>query len=132
MMSLTNKRIFLVEDNIGSLTITKTLLEAHGAVVGTHPSGHDVVPHLRKFLPVDLIILDLLLPSGTTGYNIFQVIRDQAELKDVPVIAMSVADRSKVIPEAQKRGFAGFISKPIDFREFPKLIDRIIEGENIW
>jgi two-component system, chemotaxis family, sensor kinase CheA len=131
-MSLTNKRIFLVEDNIGSLTITKTLLELHGAVVGTHSSGHDVVPHLLNFLPVDLIILDLMLPSGVTGYNIFQAIRDQDELQEAPVIAMSVADRSKVIPEAQKRGFSGFISKPLDFREFPKLIDRIIEGESIW
>lgn len=131
-MTLTDKRIFVVEDNIGNLTITKTLLESHGAVVATHTSGQDVVPHLRKFLPVDLIILDLMLPSGVTGYNIFQMIRDHAEFDGVPVIAMSVADRSKVIPEARQRGFSGFISKPINFQEFPKLIDRIITGESIW
>ena len=131
-MILENKRIFLVEDNLGNLTITKTLLESHGALVATHPSGHDVVPHLRSFLPVDLIILDLVLPSGVTGYNIYQAIRDQIEIDDIPVIAMSVADRSKAIPEAKKRGFSGFISKPINFQEFPKLIARIIAGENIW
>lgn len=131
-MNLENKRIFLVEDNIGNQTITRTLLEAHGAIVATHPSGHDVVPHLRNFLPVDLIILDLILPSGVTGYNIFQSIQDQAEIERVPIVAMSVADRSKVVPEARKRGFSGFISKPIDFQSFPKLIHRFIEGENIW
>ena len=132
MANLNNKRIFLVEDNIGNQTITKALLESHGAVVAIHPSGHDVVPHLRNFLPVDLIILDLMLPRGVTGYNIFQLIRDQADFDEVPVIAMSVADRSRVIPEAQKRGFAGFISKPINFQEFPQLITRIIAGESIW
>ena len=131
-MNLENKRIFLVEDNLGNLTITKTLLESHGAIVASHPSGHEVIPHLRHFLPVDLIILDLILPSGITGYNIFQTLRDQPEFEQIPIIAMSVADRSVVVPEAKKRGFSGFISKPINFQQFPGLIDKIIEGEHIW
>jgi CheY-like chemotaxis protein len=132
MIELKNKRIFVVEDNIGNLTITKTLLEAHGAVVATHRSGHDVLPHLKDFLPVDLIILDLMLPSGVTGYDIFSAIRNQPEFNAVPIIAMSVIERSKVLPEAKKRGFSGYISKPINFQEFPKQISDIIAGENIW
>lgn len=132
MIGLKNKRIFVVEDNIGNLTITKTLLEAHGAIVATHRSGHDVLPHLKNFLPVDLIILDLMLPSGVTGYDIFSAIRNQPEFNLVPIIAMSVIERSKVLPEAKKRGFSGYISKPINFQEFPKQIIDIISGENIW
>src|SRR5687767_8200270 len=118
-MLLQDKRIFLVEDNIGNLTIAKTLLEAHGAVVATHRSGHDVLPHIRNFVPVDLIILDLMLPSGVTGYDIFSAIRNQSEFDGVPIIAMSVIDRSKVIPEVKRRGFSGYISKPISFQDFP-------------
>jgi CheY-like chemotaxis protein len=131
-MGLQNKRIFVVEDNIGNLTITKTLLESHGAIVATHRSGHDVLPHLENFLPVDLIILDLMLPSGVTGYDIFSEIRNHSGINIVPILAMSVIDRSKVVPEAKKRGFAGFISKPINFQEFPKQIMDIISGEHIW
>jgi CheY-like chemotaxis protein len=131
-MSLQDKHIFLVEDNLGNQTITKALLESHGAVVATQPSGQDVIAHLRNFVPVDLIILDIMLPSGVTGYDVFSSIRNQSEFDGVPIIAMSVADRSKVIPEAQKRGFSGFISKPISFQEFPKQIARLIEGEHIW
>jgi CheY-like chemotaxis protein len=131
-MNLQDKRIFVVEDNIGNLTITKTLLEAHGAVVATHRSGHDVLPHLKNFLPVDLIILDLMLPSGVTGYDILSAIRNHAEFNSVPIIAMSAIDRSKVIAEAKKRGFSGYIGKPINFSEFPKQIGEIIAGESIW
>jgi len=131
-MDLQDKRIFLVEDNIGNLTIIKTLLESHGALVATHRSGHDVLPHLKNFLPVDLIILDLMLPSGVTGYDISAAIQNQPELVDIPIIAMSVIDRSKVIPEAKKRGFAGYIAKPIDFQMFPQQIGAIIAGEHIW
>jgi CheY-like chemotaxis protein len=131
-MQLQDRRIFLVEDNIGNLTIAKTLLESHGAVVATHQSGHDVLPHLKNFLPVDLIILDLMLPSGVTGYDIFSAIRHQPEFDSVPIIAMSVIDRSKAVPEVKKRGFSGYISKPISFQEFPKQIEDIIAGQNIW
>lgn len=131
-MDLQDKRIFLVEDNSGNQAITKTLLESHGAVVATQLTGHDVIAHLRNFNPIDLIILDLILPSGATGYDVFIAIRNQTEFIDIPIIAMSVADRSKVVPEAKKRGFAGFISKPINFQEFPRQIARIISGENIW
>ncbi len=131
-MDLQGKRIFVVEDNIGNLTITKTLLEAHGALIATHRSGHEVMPHLKSFLPVDLIILDLMLPSGVTGYDIFSAIRTESEFDHVPIIAMSVIDRSKVVPQAKGRGFSSFISKPINFQQFPKQIADIIAGANIW
>lgn len=131
-MKLENKRIFLVENNIGNQTITKTLLESHGAIVALHRTGHDVIPHLQKFYPVDLIVLDLMLPNGITGYDIFSAIRNHAKFDTVPVIAMSVADRSEAVPQAKKRGFSGFISKPINFRIFPEQVARIIAGEFIW
>jgi CheY-like chemotaxis protein len=131
-MQLSQKRIFVVEDNIGNLTIAKTLLQAHGAIVATHRFGHDVLPHLKNFHPIDLIILDLMLPSGMTGYDIFTSIRSQPEFDGIPIIAMSVMDRSKAVPEVKKRGFSGYISKPISFQEFPKQIGDIIAGQNIW
>ncbi len=131
-MYLQDKRIFLVEDNSGNQAITKTLLESHGAIVATQLTGHDVISHLQNFTPVDLIILDLILPSGATGYDVFVAIRNEGNFNEVPIIAMSVADRSKVVPEAKQRGFAGFISKPIDFRKFPEQIAQIIAGENLW
>ena len=131
-MQLENKRIFLVEDNIGNQAITKTLLESHGAIVALHRTGHDVIAHLHKFYPVDLIVLDLMLPNGVTGYDILSAIRNQPKFDAIPVIAMSVADRSEAIPQAKKRGFSGFIGKPINFRIFPEQVARILAGEAIW
>ncbi|MEL6148000.1 MAG: response regulator [Chloroflexota bacterium] len=131
-MRLQNKRIFLVEDNIGNQMITRTLLESHGAVMGVHRSGKDVIPHLRNFLPVDLIILDLMLREGVTGYDVFTSIRDRRDFDGVPIIAMSVMDRSDAVPLARRRGFAGYISKPINFQVFPQQIASIIDGQAIW
>jgi len=131
-MDLKDRRIFLVEDNIGNQTIAKTLLESHGAIVAIHRTGRDVVPHLKRFDPVDLIIIDLMLPSGVTGYDVVTNIQREGEFDGVPIIAMSVIDRSEAIPQAKKRGFSGFISKPIQFVNFPRQIASVIAGEEIW
>jgi len=131
-MDLKDKRIFLIEDNIGNQTIAKTLLESHGAIVASHRTGHDVIPHLERFEPVDLIIVDLMLPSGVTGYDVVNNIQRHNQFDCVPIIAMSVIDRSEAIPQAKKRGFSGFISKPIQFGNFPRQIASVIAGEEIW
>ncbi len=131
-MQLHGKRIFLVEDNIGNQTITKTLLEAHGATIAVHRSGQNVMPHLHNFFPLDLIILDLMLPDGVTGYDIIAAIRNDTRFDNVPIIAMSVIDRSEAVPLAKKRGFSGYISKPINFQTFAGQIAEVIQGEAIW
>ena len=131
-MDLQDKRIFLIEDNIGNQTIAKTLLESHGAMVAIHHTGRDVIPHLDRFKPVDLIIIDLMLPSGVTGYDVLSDIRNSERYNAIPIIAMSVIDRSEAIPQAKQRGFSGFISKPIKFRNFPDQIAIAINGEELW
>lgn len=131
-MTLQNKRIFLVEDNIGNQTIAKTLLELHGALVAVHRTGQDVVPHLRQFMPIDLIVLDLMLPDGITGYDIFSLIRNIPDFDSIPILAMSVIDRAEAVPLAKRRGFSGFISKPINFQRLPLQIADVINGKNIW
>ena len=125
-MDLTKKRIFLVEDNIGTQIITKTLLESHGAVVATHTTGQDILPSLLRFIPVDLIILDLMLPNGMTGFDVFSAIRSHPEFDSVPIITMSVIDRAEAVPQAKQRGFSGFISKPVDFQSFPEVHFRLL------
>lgn len=131
-MELKDKRIFIVEDNIGNRAIAQMLLEQHGARIQFNRWGEGVAQNLKDFLPVDLIILDLMLPRGITGFDIFGDIREIPEFAGIPIIAVSAADPSTAIPEAQERGFNGFISKPIDFQLFPRQIARIIAGEEIW
>ncbi|MEO8395213.1 MAG: response regulator, partial [Chloroflexota bacterium] len=88
--------------------------------------------NLKKFAPVDAILLDLMLPGQYTGYDIFQQIRQQAEFNHVPIVAVSAADSSTALPKARAMGFSGFISKPIDFRLFAQQIKQVVDGSLIW
>ncbi len=131
-MLLKNKNIFIVEDNTQNRVVFKMALLIHGANVDFERWGQDAITRLRKFEKVDLIILDLMLYQGTSGYDTFEEIRRIPEYDCVPIIAVSAAEPAMAIPKTQQMGFSGFIAKPIDDELFPKQVAQVIAGEKIW
>jgi CheY-like chemotaxis protein len=131
-MILKDKRIFVVEDDVKNKAIAQLLLEHAGATVKFDRWGVDTIARLEQFLPVDVILLDLMLPRGVTGFDIFVEIQSHDHLKTIPVVAVSASDTSVAIPQAKNLGFSGFIVKPIDFHNFTKQVAHAIAGNEIW
>ena len=131
-MLLYGKHIFIVEDNPQNRVIFKMALVRHGASVDFERRGHDSVHHLRETEQVDLIILDLMLAEGVSGFDVFDEIRQLPACANTPIIAVSAMDAAFAVPKVRALGFAGFIAKPIDNHLFPQQVARIIGGEQLW
>jgi two-component system, cell cycle response regulator DivK len=131
-MLLDFKKIFIVEDNIQNRVIFQMTLLRHGAVVDFDRWGRDTFQRLQGMFHVDLIILDLMLAQGASGFDIYDEIRTLEKLAHVPIVAVSAMDPAIAIPKVRKKGFAGFIAKPVDTDLFPRQIAKIIEGEQVW
>lgn len=129
---LQNKRIFLIEDNLENRAIMQILLEQNGATTSFERWGTNTVKRLRAFVPVDIILLDLMFPRGVTGYDIFDSIREHSEFDNIPIVAVSASDPSTAIPKTKAKGFDGFITKPIDYDRFPDQINAILNKESVW
>ena len=132
MRLLEGKRIFIVEDNMGNNAVMTLLLEWQGAKVVFERWGTDAVERLNAFAPVDIILLDLMLPNGLTGYEVFDQIRQISDFALVPIVAVSAADASTAIPKTRAQGFDGYIAKPIDYDLFPKQVEQLIKHEPVW
>ena len=131
-MLLANRTIFIVEDNTQNRVVFKMALVRHGAVVEFERQGTNCISQLKTLPHVDLIILDLMLVSGTTGFDVFDQVRELPQFDHVPIIAVSAMEPAVAIPKVRQKGFDGFIPKPINAKEFPKQVAKIIEGERIW
>jgi CheY-like chemotaxis protein len=131
-MLLQGKRIFVVEDDPSNLAIITTILRRHGASVPFETWGTGTVDTLKMCLPVDLILLDLALPRGVSGYDVYDEIQTEPNLADIPVVVVTAADPSIEMPNARKKGLRGFISKPLSYNSFGKAIAAILEGEEVW
>lgn len=79
----------------------------------------------------DLILLDIhMLPIS--GFEMLEIIRQHAELKDVMVIALTASVMSDEVRKLRTAGFDGVIAKPINQRVFPDLLHRVLRGEQVW
>src|SRR5579859_2672994 len=126
-MSLKGKRIFYIEDNVGNRSLVEVLLEQRGAECAFERwGGKDVIKRLMAFMPVDLILLDLMLPNSVSGYDVFDLIRAIPMLNPIPIAITSAADPSIEMPKARAKGLAGYIAKPISILYFPSQVADLI------
>jgi two-component system cell cycle response regulator DivK len=132
MSSLKGKRIALIEDNVTNLAVFATALRKQGVAVIQDAWNTQTTEFLLQHLPIDLIVLDIMLRKGVSGYDVFDEWQTHPELSQIPVVAVSSLDAESEIPKAQAKGFAGFISKPIHAMKFPEQIEACLKGEKVW
>lgn len=130
-MKLQGKRIFITEDNSANRVVYTLVLKLSGAILEFDRWGRETLQRLKGFHP-DLIVLDLMLPRGDSGFTIFEEIRQLSDYDCVPVVAISASDPSIAAPTCRKMGFNGFIAKPIDESLLVDQLVRLIAGEEVW
>jgi CheY-like chemotaxis protein len=131
-MILKNKVIFILEDQVPNRAIMQLLLEREGATVIFERWGFETVKRMKESPQIDIALLDLMLPRGITGYDVFDMIRSEKEFENIPIVAVSASDTAVAIPKTKTKGFAGFIHKPVDYDLFPKQIAMLLTGVSIW
>jgi CheY-like chemotaxis protein len=132
-MNLKDKHVFIVEDNTQNRVIFELTLTRYGCAVTFERVGTDTISRLSRAMRPDLIVLDLMLAEGISGFDTFDEIRRKLpDLASVPIVAVSAMDPSVAVPKAREKGFAGFIAKPIRKDLFPKQVEQLIANEQVW
>lgn len=132
MDELKGKRIFIIEDNATNMAVFAASLKRLGVRVFQDTWNTNAINTVKDNLPIDLILMDLMLRRGQSGYDTFEGLQQDPELKDIPVIAVSSLDPETEIPKAQEIGMSGFISKPININKFPSQLSQVLAGEQVW
>ena len=112
--------ILIVEDSPTQALRLQHVLERHDYEVFTAKNGREAIESLRTRVPT-LIITDINMPE-MDGYELCRRVKDDAELKDVPLILLTSLSDPKDILKGLECGADNFIVKPYD-EEF--LLSRI-------
>lgn len=131
MKILKGKRIFFVEDDGKNLAIIFSILESNGAITKFAPWKF-AVDTMKEFTPIDLILLDMMLPGGMSGFDIYEQLRKVPALQDVPVAAVTALESAEAMNRARSLGFKGYILKPIRMATFPNYLTTILDGGEVW
>ena len=104
------RKIAVVDDNADNRLIIRTILEDQYEII-EFASGLEAIEGFRQNKP-NVVILDISLPE-MDGTEILRRIRDDPQLHDLPVIALTahamVGDREKYLAA----GFNDYVAKPI-------------------
>lgn len=110
------KTVLVVEDNELNMKLFHDLLEAHGYAIVETRNGADVLSLARQHRP-DLILMDIQLPE-VSGLEVTRWLKDDDELKAIPVIAVTAfamkGDEERIL----KGGCEAYLSKPISVAKF--------------
>lgn len=72
-----------------------------------------------------LIVLDLNLP-GTNGKEVLARIKQDQELKTIPVVIFSTSSNPKDVNACYRYGISGYIVKPMDINRLNQLVKNFL------
>jgi len=119
-------RILIVEDSPDNMKLFRTLLGLKGHAVTELWSGDGLLATIARTDP-ELVLMDIQLP-GKDGFALLQEIRASPHAR-VRVVALTAHAMTGDRERAMQAGFDGYITKPIDIREFPGRVARALGGE---
>ncbi|WP_425639209.1 response regulator [Algoriphagus yeomjeoni] len=135
-MSTKPAHILLVEDNEGDIVLTleafeESKLKTEISIARNGQEALDFLYRKNEFTEAkrpDLILLDINIPIFN-GHEVLSQIKDDEELKSIPVIMLTTSSNQKDIDEAYKQYCNSYVKKPLDMNEFLKAIIKI---EEFW
>jgi CheY-like chemotaxis protein len=117
------RRVLIVEDHPDLIRLMTLLLRHHGFATQSVASGDLAHAEARSFRP-DFILLDIGLPI-LDGYEVARLIRSDADLNNVVIIAVS-AYGTNAFPERHRQAdFDHHLTKPVAIDDLlPLLVSR--------
>lgn len=128
--------ILLIEDSPTDVEITRRAISGSTLPVRLHVcrDGEEALDFLYRrgaFADADrplLILLDLNLPK-LNGHEVLAVIKEDEDLKTIPVVVISTSDSDEDIDKTYRLGVNSYFCKPTEFRAYRSLLRDV---ERYW
>jgi CheY-like chemotaxis protein len=125
--------VMLVEDNIDHAELVMRTLEEHSIAnkISHFSDGQTALEYLlRRGEYSDpstsprphVILLDLRLPR-VDGLEVLQAIKDNPDLKAIPVVVLTTSEAEKDVARAYANHVNSYLVKPVGFEEFKRLMN---------
>ncbi|MDC0584099.1 hybrid sensor histidine kinase/response regulator [Bacteroidales bacterium] len=119
-MDIKNAKILVVDDVPRNIQVVSSILQRHGFDSGFAQNGKMVFDVLKDDV-YDLILLDIMMP-GMTGYEVCEKLKEDDNLKDIPVVFFTAKDDQESISKGFAVGGVDYIKKPFNSDE---LVSRV-------
>jgi DNA-binding NtrC family response regulator len=121
MISMTMKKILVVDDDAASTELLKEIFQSQNWNVETANTPGDAI-QLANSGKFDLMVSDVNLENDKSGLDLLKLLRDR-----MPVILVTGFGSLETAVEASREGVWDFISKPFKVEEVVRTAQRALE-----
>jgi CheY-like chemotaxis protein len=118
------KHILLVEDDDTNRKLVRIVLGGGRYRISEAASVEQALALLARDKP-DLLLLDIRLGDGS-GLDVIRSVRADPAFDRVPALAITAQAMKGDEDRFMTAGFDGYLSKPIDTRRLPEVVERFI------
>jgi CheY-like chemotaxis protein len=118
--------VLVVDDNPMNLKLLRFILKRVGYDVREAADAEEALAILAGVVPA-IILMDLQLP-GMDGLELTRRLKRDERTRAVPVVAVTAFAMAGDDQRAYAAGCDAYVTKPIDTRALPALIERIVQG----
>ncbi len=129
-MDLKGVRVLVVDDEVDTRDLLKTVLSKHGARVTTAPSAAVALNLMSRVKP-DVLISDVGMPD-IDGYALMRQIRALPPERggQVPAVALTAYAREQDRKRAIDAGYQLHLSKPIEINQLSASVAHLINNDS--
>ena len=109
---MTQGHVLAVDDNRVNRIALSRLLRQLGLSVTLAENGQEALEQLKQ-RPFDLLLLDIIMPE-MDGYEVLRRLKQDRQLRDIPVIVISAIDDMKSVVKCIEMGAEDYLPKPFD------------------
>jgi len=111
--ALVGRKVLVVDDDVRNIFALSSVLERRGMNVLTAGTGREAIDTLESTPDLAIVLMDIMMPE-MDGYETMQVIRQNASLRRLPIIALTAkamkGDREKCL----EAGASEYLAKPVN------------------
>lgn len=119
-MTVTKKRILIVEDDMAIQRLLSMMLSAQGYVISSAEHGLKAMEILHKE-SFDMIICDMMMPF-MDGLRFIKWLRNEFKTA-IPVIVLTSVNDPKIREDILKAGATDIVYKPVAMQELSKRLE---------
>lgn len=123
---MNNTKIVYIEDAPEMIQLVSLILSREGFNLIGALGGREGLDTVRRVKP-DLVLLDLMMPD-MNGWEVYRRMRDDEEMKHIPVIVITVrAEQEEKAAGLYRHRVDDYVTKPFDVDDLLHRIERVIK-----
>lgn len=119
-------RILVVDDDSRTMDLLRANLSGAGHECYVVPNGEQALSVMRR-ARFDLLVLDIMMPGGISGFEVCRRIRSDSEINFLPILMLSAMSGHEEVMHGLAQGADDYLAKPFEVHQLLGRVDNLLK-----